>query len=115
MLSQFLELQRRMLGAGFQQRKLLVRTVANILRQRRVYLSEARIGTVLHPVLERLHSTALFVVQSSLNGLVKAARREIGLDARIDGMRLPIKPHAQFFQLLRRERTDSAFDLFDRV
>ena len=92
-----------MLGAGFQQRKLLVRTVANILRQRRVDVPEARIGAVLHPVLERLHSTVVFVVQSSLNGVIKTACRKIRLDAGVDGVRLLVKPQTQFFQLLRRE------------
>jgi hypothetical protein len=57
----------------------------------------------------------LFVVQSSLNGFVKRARRKIGLNASIDGVRVLVKPHAQFLQLLRRERTDSAFDFLDRV
>ena len=68
--------------------KLPVRTAANVLRS---------------------------VVQSSLNGLVKAARREIGLGASIPGVRLLVKPPAQFLQLLRRERIDSALDFFDRA
>jgi len=104
-----------MLRVAFQQGKLLVRTAANALRERPIHLPEICIGAVLHPALKRLHSTVLFVIQSSLNGVVKTARREIGLDASIDGVRLLVKPHAQFFQLLRRERTDSAFDFFDRV
>jgi hypothetical protein len=47
--------------------------------------------------------------------LVKAARREIGLGASIPGVRLLVKPPAQFLQLLRRERIDSALDFFDRA
>jgi hypothetical protein len=92
-LPQLLELQRRMLWIGFQQRKLLVRPVADFLRERPEFLPKVRGGAMLHPALKRLDSTALFIVQSSFNGVVQTARRKIGLKANVDGLRaILIKP-----------------------
>ncbi len=61
---------------------------------------------MLYPALKRLDSTALFVIQSAMDGFVETARRQIGLKANVDGLRaILIKPRIQFFQFLRRERS----------
>jgi hypothetical protein len=71
---------------------------------------------MLHPALKRLDSTAFFVVQSAMDGFVETARRKIGLNASVDGLRtILVKPGVQFFQLLRRERSDGALDFLHGV
>jgi hypothetical protein len=48
---------------------------------------------MLHPPLQRLDSTVLFVVQSLLDGAIETASRKIGLKANVDGLRaILVKP-----------------------
>lgn len=71
---------------------------------------------MLHPALKSLDLTVLFVVQSAIDGLVKTARRKVGLNAHIDGLRtVLVKPRIQLFQLRRCERPYSAFNFLNGV
>ena len=73
-------------------------------------------GAMLHWVLERLYATVLLVVQGTLDGSVEASGRKVGLDASIDWRRaVLLKPHVQFLDFARRERSDGAFNLFDGI
>ena len=66
--------------------------------------------------LERLHATALLVVQGALDGSVEASGCKIGLNARVDGRwAVLLKPGVQFLDFARLERSDGAFDLLDGV
>jgi hypothetical protein len=71
----------------------LVRLVADFFRERPVFLPKACCGAMLHPTLKRLDSTALLVVQSTLDGFVETARVKIGLKTNVDGLRaILVKP-----------------------
>jgi hypothetical protein len=65
---------------------------------------------MLHPSLKRLETIVFFVAQSSLDGVVETARRKIGLNAGIERVQVLVEPYVQFFQLLRLQRADGAFD-----
>jgi hypothetical protein len=113
-LANLLELQWRMLRIGFQKQKLFVGPLADLLRERPVSLPEVCTSAMLHPSLKRLETIVFFIAQGSLDGVVETARRKIGLDAGIERVLL-VEPHIQFFQLLRRQGADGAFDFLDRV
>ena len=86
------------------------------MRERVVLLAKIGGGAMLHWMLERLCATVLLVVQRTLDGRVEASGRKIGLDASVDRRRIVLlKPYIQFFYLARRERSDSAFNVFDGV
>jgi hypothetical protein len=70
---------------------------------------------MLHPSLKRLKTIVFVVAQGSLNGVVETASRKIGLNAGIEPVWVLIEPYIQFFQLLRRQRADGAFDFLDGV
>src|SRR5271166_6237793 len=71
---------------------------------------------MLHRVLERLYASVLLVVQGALDGRVEASGRKVGWDARIDRRRaVLLKPHVQFLDFARCERSDGAFNLFDGI
>ena len=73
-------------------------------------------GAMLHRVLERLYASVLLVVQGALDGRVEASGRKVGLDASIDRRRaVLLKPHVQFLDFTRCERSDGAFNLFDGI
>jgi len=67
------------------------------------------------PRLKRLNSTILFVAQRTLDSFVKTSRRDMGLNATVEGLRVLVKPQAEFLQLLRRELRYRAFDFLDCV
>ena len=71
---------------------------------------------MLHRVLERLYASVFLVVQGALDGRVEASGRKVGLDASIDRRRaVLLKPHVQFLDFTRCERSDGAFNLFDGI
>jgi hypothetical protein len=71
----------------------MVRPAADLLGERPVLLPKADSGAMLHPRLQRLDSTVLFVVQSLLDGAIETSSRKIGLKANVDGLRtILVKP-----------------------
>jgi len=73
-------------------------------------------GAMLHRRLEGLCTAALFVVQRALDGRVEASGRKIGLKASVERRRaVLLKPHVQFLDFARLERSDGAFNLLDGV
>src|ERR1700690_2255640 len=86
------------------------------MRERMILLPETGSGAMQHCVLEGLRPAVLLVVQSALNGRVKASGQKIGLKARVDWRRIVlIKPRIQLLDFTRRERADGAFNLLDGV
>jgi hypothetical protein len=70
---------------------------------------------MLHPIPKAAEDDCFFVAQSSLDGVIETARFKVGLDAGIERVRVLVEPYVQFFQLLRRQRADGAFDFLDGV
>src|SRR5262245_29608540 len=105
-----------MLRVGLEQRKLPVGAALDVRCKGSVFAPKGRGRPVLHAGLEWLNAPALFVVQCAGNGVVQTTRGKVGLKARVDGLRVVlIQPRIKFGQLLRRQRSDSVFDLLDRV
>ncbi|MGH9582140.1 MAG: hypothetical protein ACRD4O_04305 [Bryobacteraceae bacterium] len=68
------------------------------------------------PPLQWPSSAILFVIQRAVDGFIKKALGEVGLNAGIKGLRmLLVKPEIQLFQLRRRKRIDCAFNFLDRA
>jgi len=110
----FLQLQGRMLRVRLQKRELLIRESLDLGRERLILLPETLRGGMPHGGLERPDPAAPFVVQSLLDGVVEAARREIGLNPSVDWLGMVrVEPGVQTIQLIRAEGGDGALDLFD--
>ena len=103
-----------MLRICFEQRKLFVGAGADFLREGMVLPPKIGGGAMLHWVLERLYATVLLVVQGTLDGSVEASGLKIGLHASVDRRRaVLLKPHVQFLDFARLERSDGAFNLLN--
>jgi hypothetical protein len=69
-----------------------------------------------HRGLERPHPAGILIVQGTLDGLVEMARRKVGLNTGIDGLRMALfQPPVELFHLLRAELIDCAFDFLNRT
>jgi hypothetical protein len=67
-----------------------------------------------HPIPKAAEGDCSFP-RSKLAGWRYRDRFKIGLDAGIERVRVLVEPYVQFFQLLRRQRADGAFDFLDGV
>jgi hypothetical protein len=110
-VADLLELQRRVLRIGFQQRKLLVRPSLNVRRKTLVIVQKnPRSRDESSHASKRLSVSGTAISQSAGNALVEAPGVEIGLKLYVDGA-ISIHPRVQLGQFLRRKRTDRTFDL----
>ena len=110
---QLLELQGRMARIHFQQRELLISSLAHIGRQRPVVFPEIRIGAVRAARgLKGLGSSGFVIRNRAVDTLIETARFNIGLKLNVNRLRIVlVKPLAQFFPLLGRQRGNRVFDL----
>jgi hypothetical protein len=114
---QLLEVQGRIARVRFQQRELLIRSLADIGRQRPILFPEVRIGAVhAGPTLKRLGSSGFMIGNGAFDALIETPCFNIGFELNVNRLRIVfVKPLAQFFPLLWRQRINCAFDILHCV
>jgi hypothetical protein len=105
-----------MLRIRLQERILLIGAAADGFWKGQIFVPTLRGSAVLHVRLEGLRAAVFLVVQSALDGIVQMPCREIGGDARVEGLRVvAVQPEIELFHFFLRESGYRAFDFLERV